>query len=124
MAKSLQRLDRHTEAFEQLESAFKIESENSSIPMEASLEAMHLKDLDKAIYYSEESLKRKPHDAAILGNHAMNLLLAEKDSEALATINEAIRILPSDSVNRNIEAIVRDVVSGKRKRPTFEDTIK
>jgi tetratricopeptide (TPR) repeat protein len=124
MAKALQRLERHSEALEQLESALKIELENHSIPMEASLEAMHLKDLDKAIRYSEESLKRKPNDFALLGNHAMNLLVAEKDQEAKEAIDKAIKLQPHDSVNRNIESIVKDVLSGKRKRPTFEDAIK
>ncbi|MFI2741270.1 SseB family protein [Zhouia sp. PK063] len=124
IAKALQRLERHSEALEQLEAALKIELENHSIAMEASLEAMHLKDLDKAIHYSEESLKRKPNDFALLGNHAMNLLVAEKDQEAKETIDKAIKLQPRDSVNRNIESIIKDVLSGKRDRPTFEDAIK
>lgn len=124
MAKAYQRLGRHAESFEQLEAAFKIELKNHSIPMEASLEAMHLKDIEKALFYSEESLKRKPNDFALMGNHAMNLLLAQKDNEAKDTIEKAIKIYPNDPVNRNIESMVRDVIAGRRKRPTFEDTIK
>jgi tetratricopeptide (TPR) repeat protein len=124
MAKSLQRLERHTEALEQLESAFNIEMDNPTIPMEASLEAMHLNDLDKALYYSEESLKRKPNDFALLGNHAMNLLLAQRDLDAKTVIEKAIKLQPNDAVNRNIESMVRDVIAGRRKRPTFEDSIK
>lgn len=124
MAKAYQRLERHAEALEQLELAFTIELDNHSIPMEASLEAMHLQDLDKALYYSEESLKRKPNDFALMGNHAMNLLVAERDNEAKNTITEALKIQPNDSINKNIASIVNDVVSGKRNRPTFEDCIK
>lgn len=124
MAKAFQRLERHTEALEQLELAFNTEKENHTIPMEASLEAMHLKDIDKAIYYSEESLKRKPNDFVLMGNHAMNLLIAQKDDEAKEIIGKAIKMNPNDSVNRNIESIVKGVQSGDRKRPTFEDAIK
>lgn len=124
MAKAFQRLERHSEALEQLELAFNTEKENHTIPMEASLEAMHLKDLDKALYYSEESLVRKPNDFALMGNHAMNLLVAQRDNEAKEMIEEAIKLKPNDSVNRNIESIVKGVVSGKRERPTFEDSIK
>jgi tetratricopeptide (TPR) repeat protein len=124
MAKSLQRLERHSEALEQLESAFKIELKNHSIPMEASLQAMHLNDLNKALFYSEESLKRKPDDFALMGNHAMNLLIAQKDIEAKNAIEKAIKLKPNDPVNRNIESILKDVMSGNRKRPTFEDAIK
>jgi tetratricopeptide (TPR) repeat protein len=124
MAKALQRLERHSESLEQLELAFNIELQNHSIPMEASLEAMHLKNIDKAIYYSQESLKRKPNDFALMGNHAMNLLVAEKDDEAKDVIEAAIRIQPNDSINKNIESLIKDVLSGTRKRPTFEDSIK
>lgn len=124
MAKAFQRLEKHTEALEQLELAFDTEKENHTIPMEASLEAMHLKDLDKALYYSGESLKRKPDDFALMGNHAMNLLVARKDNEAKEIIEKAIKIQPNDAINRNIESIVKGVLSGKRSRPTFEDAIK
>jgi tetratricopeptide (TPR) repeat protein len=124
MAKAFQRLEKHNEALEQLELAFHSEKENHTIPMEASLEAMHLKDLDKALFYSEESLKRKPNDFTLIGNHAMNLLIAQKDNEAKEMIEKAIKISPNDSVNRNIESIVKDVLSGKRIRPSFEDVIK
>lgn len=124
MSKAFQRLERHHEALEQLELAFKLELENHIIPMEASLEAMHLKDIDKAIFYSEESLKRKPNDYALLGNHAMNLLVARKDNEAKETIDKAIKIQPNDSINKNIESIIKDVIAEKRQRPTFEDAVK
>lgn len=124
MAKAFQRLEKHTEALEQLELAFDTEKESHTIPMEASLEAMHLKDLDKALYYSGESLKRKPDDFALMGNHAMNLLVAGRDNEAKEMIENAIRIQPNDAINRNIESIVKGVLSGKRSRPTFEDAIK
>lgn len=124
MAKSLQRLGKHSEALELLETALQIELENPSIAMEASLEAMHLEEIDKAIHYSEESLKRKPDDFVLLGNYAMNLLIAERDIEAQKTIEKAIKIQPKDQVNRNIERIIKGVIAGKRDRPTFEDAIK
>lgn len=124
MAKAFQRLERHTEALEQLELAFTTDKENHTIPMEASLEAMHLKDFDKALYYSEESLKRKPNDFVLMGNHAMNLLIAQKDDEAKEMIEKAIKMKPYDAVNNNIESIIKEVLSGNRKRPTFEDAIK
>lgn len=124
MSKSLQRLERHSEALEHLENACKIELDNHIIAMEASLEAMHLKDIDKALYYSVESLRRKPNDYALMGNHAMNLLVANKDQEAKNTIDNAIKIKSNDAVNKNIRLIINGVISGKRKRPTFEDAIK
>ncbi|WP_270087109.1 SseB family protein [Sphingobacterium sp. SYP-B4668] len=124
LARALQRLRRHAEALQLLESACKIELDNHTIPMEASTEAVHMKDVDKALYYSTEALRRAPKDSATMGNHAMNLLLAHRDIEAQETIEEALRLQPDDSVNRHIESIVNGVLSGERERPTFEELVK
>ena len=124
MAKGLQRLERHFESLEQLEFAFRIELEDYTIPMEASLEAMHAQNIEKAIFYSAESLKRKPKDFTLMGNHAMNLLIAEKDNEAKRIIEDAVRIEPNDTINKNIESLIRNVLNGNCKRPSFEDSIR
>lgn len=123
MAKALQRLERHEEALVLLEKAFVINEENHSIPMEAALEAIHLEDLEKALYYSEASMQRKPHDFALMGNHAMNLVLAERDAEALALIEEALVLEPKDEVNGNIKNLIKEVMAGTRKRPTMRETL-
>lgn len=123
MAKSLQRLERHEEALALLEKAFVIDIENHSIPMEAALEAIHVQDLEKALYYSRESMKRKPDDFALMGNHAMNLLLAERDEEALVLIEEALVLEPKDEVNENIKSLITEVMVGTRKRPTMEESV-
>lgn len=123
MAKSLQRLERHQEALALLEKAFVLDPENHSIPMEAALEAIHLQDLEKALYYSEESMKRKPDDFALMGNHAMNLLLAERDKEAFALIKQALVLAPKDEVNENVKHLIEGVMAGNRKRPTMEETV-
>ena len=117
MAKSFQRLEKHSEALELLETAFKLELENHSIAMEASIEAMNLRDIDKALFYSEAAMKRKPNDHILMGNHAMNLLIAKKDEEAVATIEKAVELQPNDSVNKKNETFVKAVVAGIRQRP-------
>ena len=55
----------------------------------------------------------------ILNNLTQHYLI-----EAKEVIEKAIILQPNDSVNRNIESIIKDVLSGKRERPTFEDVIK
>lgn len=122
-AKALQRLGRHEEALVLLEKAFTINEDNHSIPMEAALEAIHLQDLDKALYYSAASLERKPNDFALMGNHAMNLVLAKRDDEALALIEQALVLEPKDQVNENVKNLIQGVIAGDRARPTMEETI-
>ena len=55
MGKSYQRLGDHLAALAMMERAYKLESNNPSIPMEASLEAMHVGDVSKSIFYSFSS---------------------------------------------------------------------
>ncbi len=112
-----------TNRFFYFETALKIEQINHNIPLEASLVAMHLKQIDKAIEYSKEAVRRKPDDVAVLGNHSMNLLIAGLDNEAKETINKAILINPNDNINRQIKIKIDGVIAGYAKRPTFEETL-
>ena len=124
IGKAYQRLERHDLALAQMEAAIAIEPNNHFVLMEASLEAMHTKDLEKALYYSEQSLLLKPDDVAAMGNHAMNLLIVGKDAAAQTLIEQALAIHPNDTVNQNVAAIIKSVLAGQRNRPTFEDTLR
>jgi len=123
MAKSHQRLGNHETALLWLEKAMQIETANHTIPQEASIEAIHLNDINKAIFFSSEAIRRKPGDFALLGNHAMNLLIANQDEDAKKTVEWAIELNPSDIVNKNILNQVTNVMSEKKKRPTCKDAI-
>ncbi|GAA4167221.1 hypothetical protein GCM10022218_00170 [Sphingobacterium ginsenosidimutans] len=52
------------------------------------------------------------------------VLIALKDTEALKAVENAIKLDPNDKINKNIASIVRDVIAGKRQRPTFEDAVR
>jgi len=123
LGKLYQRMQDYNKSLSYFERALELEQTNHNIPQEASLVAMHLNQIDKAIEYSEESLRRKPDDFVLLGNYSMNLLIACRDSEALECINKAIAISPGDEINRKIKAKIERVIAGKIKRPTFESSI-
>lgn len=123
VGKLYQRMGLHEKSLFHFESALSLEHENHSLPQEAALAAMHLHQIDKAIAYSAEALKRKPGDYALLGNHSMNLLIAGLDNEAFEAINSALTIMPDDEINLRILQKVTGVISGKVKRPTFADAI-
>ena len=123
IGKLYQRLGNYVEALSYLEAALNIEHVNHSIPQEASLVAMHLNQIDKAIKYSKEALRRKPDDFALLGNHSMNLLIAGFDDEARTTINKAILLNPTDDINQYIKSKIENVISGQEPRPTFESSL-
>lgn len=124
IGKIYQRLQEYDKSLYFLEKAMLIEKENHNLPQEASLVAMHLNQINKAIEYSTEANKRKPNDFILLGNHSMNLLIAEQDQEAKNTIDKAILINPDDEINKRIKLKIENVIAGKVKRPTFKDSTK
>lgn len=123
LGKLYQRLGNYEKALLYFETALKFEQANHNIPQEASLVAMHLNLIDKAIEYSKEALRRKPDDFALLGNHSMNLLIAGLDNEAKETIDKAISLNPSDQINQRIKTKIVSVISGQVKRPTYTESL-
>jgi len=123
LGKLYQRLANYEKALSYFEMALKFEHSNHNIPQEASLVAMHLNLIDKAIEYSKEALRRKPDDIALLGNHSMSLLIAGLDIDAMETIDKAISLNPSDQINQRIKTKIVSVISGQVKRPTYTESL-
>lgn len=121
IGKLYQRLKKYEESLLAFETALKYEYENYNLPQEASLVAMHLNRIDKAIEYSAEAVKRSPNNVVLMGNHAMNLMIAGKDEDAKILIDEVMKIDGNDSININIRNLITDVVNKKRTRPTFAE---
>ena len=124
LGKIYQRLDKFDKALSKFESAYGIEKNNIDILREASLSSVHLDNIDKAIFYSDESLRLKPNDFSLLGNHAMNLLIAKRDKEAQEYIQKAIDLQPDNLLNKNIKLVIDSVIDGKMKRLTCKDAVK
>ena len=123
VGKLYQRLAEYNKSLTYFERAIQLEHVNHNIPQEASIVAMHLNQVDKALEYSKEALRRKPNDYALLGNHSMNLLIAGLDDEAKTTIDLALKINSTDQINQTIKPKITNVIAGKEERPTFANTI-
>jgi len=123
IGKIYQRLKDYEKSLNFIEKSMIFETQNHVLPQEASLVCMHLNQLDKAIEYSKLSIKINPENFALLGNHAMNLLVAEFDEEAKEIIEKAILLNPDDKINRNIKQKIENVILKKERRPNFSDAI-
>jgi hypothetical protein len=123
IAKGHQALGEHRRALDWLIKAMDIEKNDHVIPKEASLEAVHLRDIKGAVFYSAEAIRRKPNDPELMGNHAVNLLIAGDDILASRTIQDALAVDPSDEFNKRIAVMIADVGNGKKARPTCENVI-
>jgi len=123
IGKIYQRMREFEKSLSYIEKAMTYESSNHVLFQEASLVAMHLNQIEKSIEFSEISIKISPEHFALLGNHAMNLLVAEKDDEAKQVIEKALLINPNDTYNQRIKKKIENVILKKEKRPTFKDAI-
>ena len=123
IGKLYQRLREYEKSLKYIEASMMYEQENHNLPQEASIVAMNLGQIDKAIEYSQESLRRMPDNIALMGNHSMNLLIAGRDEEALKTIEQALSIDPGDKINQYIKSKIIGVISGKEVRPTPENAL-
>jgi len=121
IGKIYQRLADYEKALSYMEKALEYENSNFNILQEASLVAMNLNLIEKAIYYSEAALRKNPDSIELMGNHAMNLLIAGKDLQAQQIIETALALEPHDVINKNIQEKIFDVYNGKITRPTFKD---
>lgn len=123
IGKLYQCLGNYKQSLSYLEIALKLEQTNHNIPQEASLVAMHLNQIEKAIRFSNEALRRKPDDFILLGNHSMNLLIAGLDSDAKDAIDKALLLNPNDDINQTIKNKIQAVILGQVKRPTFIEIV-
>jgi hypothetical protein len=95
-----------------------IELTNPQLPQEASIEAVHLDDINSALRFSNEAIKRNPNDSGLVANHSLYLLIAKEDDEAQKMISIAMSLNSNDMINKNIQTMIHEVVNGKTSRPT------
>lgn len=121
MGKGYQALGENSWAFSCFSKAVELEDENPDVPREASISAMNCGEVDASVKYSAEALRRKPGDAGLMSNHALNLLVKGDDNEAEKWIGKAIETDPKDPVNQHIQLLIQEVREGVRSRPSWKN---
>ena len=121
MGKAYQALGESSRALENFTKAVELEDENPDVPREASISAMNCGEVDASVKYSAEALRRKPGDAGLMSNHALNLLVKGDDDEAKKWIIKAIEADPEDPVNQHVQLLIQEVREGVRPRPTWKN---
>ncbi|PKV48875.1 tetratricopeptide repeat protein [Aquimarina sp. MAR_2010_214] len=121
IAKVYQAMSENKKALEHFEIAVRIEKTNPDLPREASISAMDFGNVKLAVKYSEEAINREPNDAGLYCNHAVNLMVLGNDDEAITYIEKAMEMESNDEINKNAHSLINDVVSGKRKRPKYNE---
>lgn len=78
---------------------------------------LELGRFDEAVVIGEKAAALKPDDRETLGNLSIIYLMAERTEAALKAIKSALKIDPSDNLNRNLHALIESVANGERPQP-------
>lgn len=109
----------------QLTRAVDLEPNNTIFLKELAGVCLASNDFSTALEAATKAVAITPDDIELLGNLAIIQLVSGEPAEANVTIQHAIRLQPTDSVNRNVQAIIASVVAGKRAQPkTLEEAMR
>ena len=121
-AKALQALGEHTRAASALATAFKAQPNSPDVGREYVLELLATKSFPEAVGVAERVAREHPSDATLLRNLALAQLLNADPQHAAQTIEQALRLAPTDTQARALERRIADVADGRQKQPqSLED---
>ena len=115
--KAYQALGDHARSADSFRSAYRIQPQNPDVGRELALEQMELGEFQDALSVGEKLVLAFPNDAGLKANLALSLLLAGQVQRARDTIDDAIRLDPSDAVSRELKRRIEEVAKGLRRRP-------
>jgi tetratricopeptide (TPR) repeat protein len=117
IGKGHQALGDHSSAFVSFRQATRMCRENADLPRELALECLQLGKFAEAVDAARLSVRIDRSDPGLQANLALALLLAGGVDEALDQAEQAAARSPTDEINRNLLAVIREVKEGRRQRP-------
>jgi tetratricopeptide (TPR) repeat protein len=97
--------------------SFDIHDEDTDVAREYMYECLNLGDGAEGLRAARRALELKPSDAGLHANLALALIIAAKPKEALAAIDESLRIDPEDKISQNVRKVVLQILDGTRPQP-------
>ncbi len=115
--KAYQAMNMHKEAYDEFNQGFKLNKENPDFGRELAEECLYLGFGKAAVSVSKFASSLDPNDAGLLGNVALSYLINGELLNSKQTIRKAMELDPDDEINKSLNLVIEEVVSGKRKRP-------
>lgn len=115
--KAWQALDDRKAACAAFKAAFDLQDKNPDVAREYMFECLNLGDGVEGLRAARHALSLNPSDAGLHANMALALVIAGKPTEALAAIDEALRIDPRDQISQNVRKVVVKIIDGTKPLP-------
>ncbi len=118
-----QRFGDYVTALSWFERAYQINPSQPDVAREAALCAMEIGRHDAAIVFAHRSVQIEPNNGGRHANLALAYLLANRTSDAQASIDHALAADPSDKICQRIKAIIQHFNTNGRTPPTTTPTL-
>ena len=115
--KAYQAIEDRAAACAAFKSAFDLQDKNPDVAREYMFECLNLGHGAEGVRAAQYALALKPSDAGLNANLALALVIAAKPKEALAAIDEALRIDPQDEISQNVRKVVLRIIDGTKPQP-------
>ncbi|HEY2249427.1 MAG TPA: tetratricopeptide repeat protein, partial [Planctomycetaceae bacterium] len=104
-------------AYESLRRAYDLETDNESVPRELAGACLELGKPDEAVQIGQKAAALKPDNVETLTNLACAYLIAGRLSEAITTVDAALKINAKDPTGLVLRRLARSVMSGALPQP-------
>lgn len=121
IGKGYQALGDHERAYEAFKASWAVHKENADVAREYMLECLNLGKGAEGVALAEQALELTPDDPGLIANHALALLIDGQVDSAEHQAQRALRLDDTDKVTQELQRVIANVKSGKRRRPTKYD---
>lgn len=104
-------------AYAAFATAFAIEQWHPDVARELAGMCIELGKGPEALEVAAHAMTLAPHDAGLVANHALALLINGRVDEALTEVDRAVSIDPSDAITQRLRGLVVAVQAGERPPP-------
>jgi len=115
--KAYQAIEDRQAACAAFKSAFDLQDKNPDVAREYMLECLNLGNGTEGLRAAQHALALDPSDAGLHANLALAFIIAAKPNEALAAIDEALRLDPQDKISQNVRKVVLKIIDGTKPQP-------
>jgi Flp pilus assembly protein TadD len=118
LGKIHQRLGDQPAAFAWFAKAHAVKPDQPDVAREAGIAALDIGRFADALALCQTAVRHSPDDPGLVCNLALAHCLAGQDAEAERCAADAVQRDPKDAISATVLNFIRDVASGKRRRPT------
>jgi tetratricopeptide (TPR) repeat protein len=115
--KAHQCLGDHQSAYPSFKHAFEVQKQNADVAREYMFTCLQLGYADEGVRAATHAINLDPANAGLHANLALARMIAGQSQEALAAVEDSLRLDPNDRISKNIRTLLQEILAGRRASP-------